>query len=162
MSRKEPVIGIFILAAGLFILLGKWGFFNFVGGTMWPLFLFLVGAGLVWLIRSRILPPIAFVPGGTLLVYGLLFMVCHWISWELFRYLWPFILIGLALGLYGYSRLESYPSPRAWQAAVVLGGAGILLLVLTLIVNISVYLIAFGLIVVGALLIFGGMSKIRR
>lgn len=45
MGKNQQVIGIVILAAGLFILLGKWGVFAFIGGNLWPLIMFLVGRG---------------------------------------------------------------------------------------------------------------------
>ncbi|WP_028544951.1 hypothetical protein [Paenibacillus taiwanensis] len=162
MSKKEPIIGIVILAAGLFILLGKWGFFSFLGGTMWPLFIFLAGVVLFGLIRARMLPPIAFVPAGALLVYGLLFMLSHWISWGLFGYLWPFLLLGLSFGLFGYCQLDPYASRSAWVGAMGLGAIGIIMLLFTVFVSIGIYLIAAALIVVGAALVFGSRTGLWR
>ncbi|MGZ9585040.1 glutamate synthase [Paenibacillus marinisediminis] len=156
MSKKEPIIGLVILAAGLFILLGKWGFFAFLGGTMWPLLVFLGGVLLFFLVRGRILPPIAFVPAGALLVYGVLFMISHWISWELFSYLWPFLLIGLSFGLFGYCQLDPYAPRGAWLLAMGLGALGVIMLLLMIFIGIGVYVIAIALILIGLALLFGG------
>lgn len=155
LNRKEPAIGIVIIAAGLFILLGKWGFFSFLGGTLWPLFVFLAGAALYVLIRYRMLPAVAFVPAGALLVYGLLFMICHWVSWGLFAYLWPLIPFGLAVGLFGYCQLDPYAQRGVYAFAIALAGISALLLLLTLFVGLIVYLIALFLILVGVVLVFG-------
>lgn len=162
MSRKEPFIGLIILAAGLFILLGKWGFFAYLGGTLWPLIICLVGILLYVLVRVRILPPVAFVPAGTLFVYGVLFMLSHWISWDLFRYLWPFLLLGLSFGLFGYCRLDPYASRAAWQGAIGLGALGVIMLLFTLLIGISVYVIAIVLILIGATLVFSSRFGIGR
>ena len=162
MSRREPIIGIVILAAGLFILLGKLGFFAFLGGTLWPLLMVLAGGLLVYLVRERIVPAIIFVPGGMLLVYGVLFMICHWISWSLFSYLWPFLLLGLAFGLLGYCRLDPYAPRGAWLGAISLSGIGVLMLLLTILTGIGIYVIAIGLILLGVVFIFGGRFGIWR
>lgn len=162
MSKKEPMIGLIILAAGLFILLGKWGFFAFLGGTMWPLFIFIAGALLFVLVRARMLPSIAFVPAGALLVYGVLFMLSHWISWELFNYLWPFLLIGVSFGLFGYCKLDPYASRAAWLGAIGLAALGVLMLLFTLFLNLGIYLIAIALILIGAALVFGGRFSFWR
>ncbi|WP_229106435.1 glutamate synthase [Paenibacillus sp. 1001270B_150601_E10] len=162
MNRREPAIGIVIIAAGLFILLGKWGFFSFLGGTLWPLFVFLAGVALFVLIRFRMLPAVAFVPAGALLVYGLLFMLCHWISWGMFAYLWPFIPFGLAFGLFGYCQLDPYADRRVYMFAIALAGISIVLLLFTLFVSLSVYLIAIFLIVVGVFLVFGNRFGLWR
>lgn len=156
MSKKEPMIGIVILAAGLFILLGKWGFFAFLGGTMWPLFIFGAGALLYALVRARMLPSIAFVPAGALLVYGVLFMLSHWISWGLFQYLWPFLLLGLSFGLFGYCKLDLYAPRVARLGAIGLAVLGALMLFFTIFIQVGIYFIAVVLIIVGAALVFGG------
>ena len=42
-SRKDLALGIFIVVAGVVILLGKLGVFGFLGRTLWPLVLLAPG-----------------------------------------------------------------------------------------------------------------------
>ncbi|MCE5167808.1 glutamate synthase [Paenibacillus profundus] len=159
MAKNQRVIGIVILVAGFIILLGKWGAFAFIGGTMWPLILFVIGVAVYGLVRARLAPPIALVPAGMLTVYGLLFMASHWIHWRLFGLLWPLLLIGIALGLYGYYVYDPHHPRGAWLGALLFGGVGIAMLTLMLVFAVGTYMIAVALIFVGAALVFGGVRS---
>lgn len=155
MSRNEKVIGIVILIAGLFILLGKIGVFAFIGGMMWPLLMFLAGIVLYVLTRAAWLPAIVMVPAGMLTMYGILFMASCWIHWNLFELLWPLLLIGVGSGLYSYCRYDPYHPRIAYQGALLFCGVGIAMFALMLISTIGVYIMAILLILVGAGLLFG-------
>lgn len=157
MPRNQQVIGIAILAAGLFILLGKLGVFTFVGGTMWPLLMFLVGIVLYVLTRMGLLPPVMMVLAGMLTMYGVLFMLSHWIHWRLFGLLWPLLLLGIGVGLYGYYAYDPYHPRGAWQGALLFSGIGAVMLLLTLVFAVGTFMIAVALMLVGARLIFGGI-----
>lgn len=159
MPRNQQVIGIAILAAGLFILLGKMGVFAFIGGTMWPLLMFLVGIAFYVFARMAILPPVMMVPAGMLTTYGILFMLSSWIHWRLFGYLWPMLLIGIGVGLYGYYKYDPYHPRGAWQGALLFSGVGSAMLILMLVFAVSTYMIAVALILVGAGLAFGGIRN---
>ncbi|TDL55673.1 glutamate synthase [Paenibacillus dendritiformis] len=159
MGKNQQLIGIVILVAGLFILLGKWGVFAFIGGTLWPLIMFLVGLGAYGLVRARIAPPVTMVPAGMLTVYGVLFMLTHWISASLFTWLWPLLLIGVGAGLYGYYVEDPLHPRNAWLGSLMFGGVGIGIFILMLMITISLYMIAIALIVVGAALVFGRVGR---
>ncbi|MBG9793821.1 glutamate synthase [Paenibacillus dendritiformis] len=159
MGKNQQLIGIVIFAAGLFILLGKWGVFAFIGGTLWPLIMFLAGLGAYALVRARIAPPVTMVPAGMLTVYGILFMLTHWISAGLFTWLWPLLLIGVGIGLYGYYVEDPLHPRNAWLGSLLFGGVGIGFFILMLMITISLYMIAIALIVVGAGLVFGRLGR---
>lgn len=162
MPRNQQVIGMAILAAGLFILLGKIGVFAFIGGTMWPLLMFLIGIAFYVLTRIGLLPPVMMVLAGMLTMYGVLFMLSHWVHWRLFGLLWPLLLIGIGIGLYGYYAYDPYHPRGAWQGALLFCGIGAVMLLLTLVFAISTFIVAFTLIVVGAGLVFGGVHRRSR
>ncbi|WP_308737477.1 hypothetical protein [Paenibacillus sp. PCH8] len=75
--RNEKAIGICIVAAGIIILLGKFGVFGFIGRNFWPLLILLPGIALLALYYARIAPSWSLVPAGTLTVYGVLFGITN-------------------------------------------------------------------------------------
>ena len=74
-SRKDLALGIFIVVAGVVILLGKLGVFGFLGRTLWPLVLLLPGI-FAYHVFGRRATAAVLIPGGILTVYGLLFFIC--------------------------------------------------------------------------------------
>lgn len=159
MPRNQQAIGIAILAAGLFILLGKIGVFAFIGGKMWPFLIFLAGIALYVLARTGFFPAIAMVPAGMLTMYGILFMASCWLSGKLFGLLWPLLLIGIGIGLYGYYMYDPYHPRGAYQGALLFCGLGIMMLALMLLFVIGAYIIAGILILVGIALVRGTIRR---
>ena len=150
MNKQSATVGMLILAAGLIILLGKLGVFAFIGNVFWPLFILIPGVLLHVLFFGRMLPSIVLVPAGILTVVSLVLLIGNWFGWDLMRYLWPFFLFAVAVGLYEYYVFSYSRSQTVWLASVSLAGVSILLFLLTLLWTWAAYLIAFVLIVGGA------------
>ncbi|KAA9007625.1 hypothetical protein F4V43_03830 [Paenibacillus spiritus] len=157
-SNRDFKLGVFIVAAGLVILLGKWGVFGFLGRHFWPLLLLVPGILLhIWFF-GRGGSPLVLVPAGILTVYGVLFEICAVWGWDLMPHLWPLLLLGVALGLYEYAL--QIPRPRGLAAgAAVAGGISILLLFIGMLGAAVLYLIGILLIVGGIWLIAGRRRK---
>lgn len=75
--KNEKAIGLFIVVAGLVILLGKLGVFAFIGRNFWPLLLLLPGIALYVLFYARMTPAWSLLPAGVLSVYGVLFSITN-------------------------------------------------------------------------------------
>lgn len=56
---------------------------------------------------GRLIPAAALVPGGMLSVYALVFLFSNWFGWGYMKFLWPFFILGLAVGLYEYYMFDS-------------------------------------------------------
>ncbi|MCM3784453.1 hypothetical protein M3231_15830 [Neobacillus mesonae] len=161
-GRNERAIGIFIVIAGLVILLGKLGFFGFVGRNFWPLILLIPGIFLHLYYFFRKTSAVIMVPAGILTVYGILFLICNIWGWHLMVYLWPVFLTGIALGLFEYALFE-YPRPASiYSSSIILLAVSIVLLFITLLTTGFIYIIAALLIFAGIWLIFGRPKPNRR
>lgn len=149
-SKNDMKLGLFIVCAGLVILLGKLGVFGFLGRALWPLLLLLPGLFLHTLVFGRRLTPAALVPAGILTVYGLLFGLCNTWGWGLMAYLWPVLPLGVAVGLYEYSLFVSPRSGGLTAGAVILGIISLVLMFFSLLGTGIMY-------VLGAVLVLGGI-----
>ncbi|WP_379131468.1 hypothetical protein [Paenibacillus sp. sgz500958] len=162
-SKNDMKLGLFIAAAGIVILFGKLGVFGFLGRNLWPLVLLLPGLFLHVLFFSRRISAAALIPAGILTVYGLLFGLCNTWGWGLMKYMWPVLLLGVAVGLFEYSL---YASPRTSGfsgAAIVLGLLSLVLLFFSLLGTGALYVLGAVLVAAGILLITGvGRSKNRN
>ncbi|WP_046214735.1 hypothetical protein [Paenibacillus wulumuqiensis] len=149
-NRNQGIIAIFIILAGLIILLGKLGVFTFIGHVFWPLLILLPGVLLQLFYFSRTAPSYVLIPAGVLTVYGILFFFCNIWGWSLMAYLWPLLLLGIAVGLYEYYMLSPFAVSRnIGFAAVILGALSIILLFFSLLGTSALYLIALLLIAAG-------------
>ncbi|AIQ64989.1 hypothetical protein D3C81_274040 [compost metagenome] len=154
-SKNDMKLGLFIICAGLFILLGKLGVFGFLGRALWPLLLLIPGLILHVFVFGRRLSPAALIPAGIMTVYGLLFGLCNTFGWWMMAYLWPVLLLGIAVGLYEYSL---YASPRSGGLTVgsaVLGIVSLLLMFLGVLGSGFIYIVGAVLIVAGIWLMLG-------
>ncbi|MEK3866276.1 hypothetical protein MHH60_22635 [Paenibacillus sp. FSL H7-0716] len=154
-SKKDIQLGIFIVAAGIVILLGKLGVFGYLGRALWPLVILIPGIVLHMLFFSRRASASVLVPAGILTVYGLLFGLCNIWGWGLMRSLWPVLLLGLAVGLYEYSIYEPRRTGGLSAIAVTLGLLSLALCIFSLMGTGAIYLIGIVLIAVGIWLITG-------
>lgn len=161
-SRNDMKLGLFIVCAGLVILLGKWGVFGFLGRILWPLLLLVPGLLLHVFVFGRRLTPAALIPAGILTVYGLLFGICNTFGWGLMAYLWPVLLLGVAVGLYEYSLYASSRTRGLTAGAVVLGAVSLLLMFLGLLGTGFIYIVGAALVLAGIWLIFGGGRRRNR
>ncbi|MBP1999193.1 peptidoglycan/LPS O-acetylase OafA/YrhL [Paenibacillus shirakamiensis] len=110
-QNNRLVTGIFILVAGIVILLGKWGVFSFIGRAFWPLVFLIPGILLhLYYFRKRE-AAIWLVPAGILSVYGILFFIGNFAGSDVFSYIWPLFILGIAVGLFEYDALGS-PRPQ--------------------------------------------------
>ncbi|HEY4431515.1 MAG TPA: hypothetical protein VGN87_10790 [Paenibacillus sp.] len=155
MSSKNDIrLGIFIGAAGIVILFGKLGVFGVLGRALWPLVILLPGLVLHMLFFSRRASASVLIPAGILTVYGLLFGLCNIWGWGLMKYLWPVLLLGIAVGLYEYF-INSPRRTGLSVIAVILGVLSIVLCIFSLMGTGVIYLIGIVFIVAGIWLITG-------
>ncbi|MWV45258.1 hypothetical protein GRF59_16680 [Paenibacillus sp. HJL G12] len=161
MSSKNDVrLGLFIVVAGVVILLGKLGVFGFLGRTLWPLAILVVGLLIHLLFFSNRARAYVLIPGGVLAVYGLLFEICNLWGWGLMSYLWPVFLLGFAVGVYEYHLFESPKPEGVLLIALFLGLVSLVLLFFTLLHTGAIYVLAVLLIALGIWFISGrGKSK---
>ncbi|QDH19903.1 intracellular growth attenuator family protein [Saccharibacillus brassicae] len=155
MSKNDKkAVGIFILTAGLIILLGQWGVFAFLGRVFWPLLILLPGVGLHLAFASRALPAWALIPGGTLTVYGLVFSLCNTWGFGLIEVLWPAFLLGPGLGLYEYALLGPVRPKGIYYASLGLIVLSLVLFIFSLLGPFFLYAFSVLLILSGAWLVF--------
>lgn len=156
MKNKQQGIGIWVLVAGVVILLGKLGVFSFIGAVFWPILIIIPGIMLHFLFFAQVFSASILIPGGILTTYGLLFLFCNWFGWNSMQYLWPFFIFGVAAGLYEYY-MFSNPKPRAaYNAALILTLIFVLIFIVTLIWAVGIYVIAVALILIGLVLVCWG------
>ncbi|MFD1989486.1 hypothetical protein ACFSGI_05915 [Paenibacillus nicotianae] len=149
-NRNQGVIGLFIVFAGLIILLGKLGVFSFIGHIFWPLAILLPGIILQLMYFSRSAPAIVLIPAGILTVYGALFFLCNTWGWWLMGHLWPVLILGVAVGLYEYYVCAASPVSRnVGFASIALTCLSGILLIFSLLGNFAFYFIALLLILSG-------------
>lgn len=153
-SKKDIQLGIFIVAAGIVILLGKLGVFGFLPRAL-PLVILIPGIVLHMLFFSRRASVSVLVPAGILTVYGLLFGLCNIWGWGLMSNLWYVLLLGLAVGLYEYSIYEPRRTGGLSAIAVTLGLLSLALCIFNLMGTGAIYLIGIVLIAAGIWLITG-------
>ncbi|MEK3984369.1 hypothetical protein MHB77_13330 [Paenibacillus sp. FSL K6-3166] len=154
-SKNDMRLGIFIVAAGVLILFGKLGVFGFLGRALWPLVILLAGLVLHMLFFSRRASATVLIPAGILTVYGLLFGLCNIWGWGLMKYLWPVLLLGIAVGLYEYSINSPRRTGGLSAIAVILGVLSIALCIFSLMGTGVIYLIGIVFIAAGIWLITG-------
>lgn len=159
MPTNKYSAGIILLIAGVVILLGKIGVFSFLGAIFWPLLVLIPGVLLHVLYFGRIVPAVTLVPGGMLVVYALLFVICNIFGWESLRYLWPMFIFGVAAGLYEYYMFGSSVPRVVFTAAVALAAASVLFLILIMMWSWGIYLVALLFIAAGAWLMFGKRKR---
>ncbi|MFF2886779.1 hypothetical protein [Paenibacillus sp. NPDC057967] len=160
MPTNKYSAGIILLLAGVVILLGKIGVFGFLGAIFWPLLVLIPGVLLHVLYFGRVVPAVMLVPGGMLVVYALLFIICNIFGWDSLKYLWPMFIFGFAAGLYEYYMFGGAAVPRVvFTAAIALAVASVLFLVLILMWSWGIYLIAALFIAAGAWMMFGPRKR---
>ncbi|NMO94804.1 LiaF transmembrane domain-containing protein [Paenibacillus lemnae] len=165
-SKRDLSLGLFIIAAGVFILLGKLGVFGFLGRTLWPLVLLIPGVLLHLLYFGRRTSAGILIPAGILTVYGVLFLICSFWGWHLMSILWPALILGIGIGVYEYYLYESPRPGGALPVAAVLIVLSFILFVFSWLNTGAFYVIALILILAGIWLIYGrgrkGSSKWSR
>lgn len=159
MPNNKYSAGIILLLAGVVILLGKLGVFSFLGAIFWPLLVLIPGVLLHVLYFGRLVPAVVLVPGGMLVVYALLFVVCNLFGWDSLKYLWPLFIFGVAAGLYEYYLFGSSRPRVLLTASVALAAASAVFVIFVLLWSWGIYAIAVAFIAAG---IWMMLSKRRR
>jgi len=160
-SKNDLKLGLFIAAAGIVILFGKLGVFGFLGRNLWPLVLLFPGLFLHIAFFNRRTSAAMLIPAGILTVYGLLFGLCNTWGWGLIKYLWPILLLGLAVGLYEYSLYASPRTSRLSGTAIVLGLLSLLLLFFSLLGTGALYVLG-AVLIIGGILLISGVGRPRN
>jgi len=154
MNRQSSYsVGIIILVVGFIILLGKLGVFAVLGAMFWPLFILVPGILLHVLVFGRVIPSIALIPAGILTVVSVLLLIGNWFGWKPMKYLWPFFLLAVAVGLFEYHLFGNSRSRYLWLASVSLALLSLLLFGMTLLWTWGAYLLAAALIALGSWLV---------
>ena len=159
MPNNKYSAGIILLLVGVVILLGKVGVFSFLGAIFWPLLILIPGILLHVLFFGRLIPAALLVPGGMLVVYALLFVVCNIFGWDVLKYLWPLFLFGISVGLYEYYMFGSSTPRIVLTAAIAIAAASALFLVLVLMWSWGIYVIAAALIAAGIWMMYGSRRR---
>ena len=95
--------------------------------SLWPLLLIWFGLSSGSSRRADGGSPMA---SGVLITYGIMFMLCEVLGWQLMQYIWPGFLLGPALGLYKSYRITGSRAQRS-EARILLGiGGGLMLCML--------------------------------
>lgn len=155
MPNNKYSAGIILLLAGVVILLGKLGVFSFLGAIFWPLLVLIPGVLLHVLYFGRLVPAVVLVPGGMLVVYALLFVVCNLFGWDSLKYLWPLFIFGVAAGLYEYYLFGSSRPRVLLTASIALAAASALFVILVLLWSWGIYAIAVAFIAAGGWMVLG-------
>ncbi|GGN96662.1 hypothetical protein [Saccharibacillus kuerlensis] len=158
-NNNQKAVGIFILAAGLIILLGQWGVFAFLGRVFWPLLILIPGAALHLAYATGRLPAWTLIPGAMLTVYGLVFSLCNTWGFELIDELWPAFILGLGIGIYEYAVFASKRRETLRYAAIGLIGFSLIMFIFNLLGPLFLYVFSVLLILAGAWLFFWPKAK---
>ena len=78
--------------------------------SLWPLLLIWFGLSSGSSRRADGVSPMA---SGVLITYGIMFMLCEVLGWQLMQYIWPGFLLGPALGLYKSYRITGSRAQRS-------------------------------------------------
>jgi len=140
-------------------MLGRLGLFSFLGTNFWPLFVLIPGILLHVLFFGRLLPAAVLIPGAILTIYALIFFFCIAFGWNKLQYLWPFFLLGIAVGLYEYHLFEIPHPKQILTVAIILALVAVSFFIIMILWGWGVYLIAAVLIAIGAWLVTG--RKVR-
>lgn len=118
MKKNNMILGILLLGLGAAALLNNFGLINFSFSVwrLWPL-VFLI-PGLVFELNyfNNNGPVGLVVPGGILLTYGIIFMVCSIFGYHHMIYLWPWFIGAVGIGLYQLYLFGERHRPIFWVA----------------------------------------------
>lgn len=154
MRNSSIVKGAVLIAIGCILLLSNLGYINFSWDYIWPMALLLPGIYLHFAFFTKIdKNPGNLVPAGILTTYGLMAYAIAFFGWETMTSLWPFILIGIAIGLF-----ELYIFDKRDKSLLIpigiLGGIGLMILSRAyFVMDIKKYLIPAILVVIGLMML---------
>jgi len=150
MNNRTLPLGLAIVAAGIFIALGKLGVFGALAAWLWPLLPLAAGAGLHYAVWNRRLPTIAYVPGALLAIGSVALLLCAWFGWTWMKALWPLFPLAIAIGAYEFAASERLGTLRSISLGA--GAVSLLLLLITLLMYVNAFVVALLLVVAGVAL----------
>ncbi|HYE11007.1 MAG TPA: DUF5668 domain-containing protein [Patescibacteria group bacterium] len=128
MRNSNMVMGAVLVALGSILLLSNLGYINFSWDYIWPMALLLPGIYLHFAFFTKIdKNPGNLVPAGILTTYGLMAYVVAFFGWGTMATLWPFILLGIAIGLLELYLFGTHDKGLLIPVAI-LGGLGLMFL----------------------------------
>ncbi|HZG88295.1 hypothetical protein [Paenibacillus sp.] len=150
MNNRTLPLGLSIVAAGIFIALGKLGVFGALAAWLWPLLPLAAGVALHFGVWSRRLPTVVYLPGALLSIGSIALLLCAWFGWTWMKALWPLFPLSIAVGLYEFAAAERLGTMRA--VSLVAGAVSLLLLLITLLMYVNAFVVALLLVVAGVAL----------
>jgi uncharacterized membrane protein YjjP (DUF1212 family) len=128
MRNSNMIMGAVLVALGSILLLSNLGYINFSWDYIWPLALLLPGIYLHFAFFTKIdKNPGNLVPAGILTTYGLMAYSVAFLGWGTMTTMWPFILIGIAVGLLELYVFGTHDKGLLIPVAI-LGGLGVMFL----------------------------------
>lgn len=128
MRNSNMVMGAVLVALGCILLLSNLGYINFSWDYIWPMALLLPGVYLHFAFFTKIdKNPGNLVPAGILTTYGLMAYAVVFFGWGSMATLWPFILLGIAIGLFELYLFGTQDKGLLIPVAI-LGGLGLMFL----------------------------------
>jgi len=128
MRNSNMIMGAVLVALGCILLLSNLGYINFSWDYIWPMALLLPGVYLHFAFFTKIdKNPGNLVPAGILTTYGLMAYTVAFFGWGTMTTMWPFILIGIAVGLTELYFFGSQDKGLLVPIAI-LGGLGVMFL----------------------------------
>lgn len=128
MKNSNMVMGAVLIALGCILLLSNLGYINFSWDYIWPMALLLPGIYLHFAFFTKVdKNPGNLVPAGILTTYGLMAYAVVFFGWGTMSTLWPFILIGIAIGLFELYLFGSRDKGLLIPVGI-LGGLGVMFL----------------------------------
>lgn len=112
MKKESAFWGVLLIGLGFLFLLPN--IFGFDWGSiklLWPLLLFIPGLFFELTYFKTRKKPGLLVPGGILLVLGLLFLFETFTQWHFVGYTWPIYSLSVAIGLFQFYFYSNRPRP---------------------------------------------------
>lgn len=162
LNQHSRTLGYMIIALALFILLGKLGVFYLIGVKLWPLFVLLIGLGLHYLFFKGLMPNYVLMPGGFLTVFGAVMLWSSLFGWGMLKVMWPFIILGIAVGLYEWYRYHPGRPSHLLVPAIVIGSVSLFIFGMLVLFHLFFYIIVILLIVIGSYFLFRRTGKGNR
>ncbi len=160
MNRNSGfVIGAVLIAIGVLFMLSNFGYVNFSFNYLWPMALLIPGIYMHFAFFTGIdKNPGILVPAGILTTYGGLFLVNVLFGWQLMGSLWPFFILGVAIGLFELYLFGNRDKGLLIPVAI-LGAVGFTALSGPVIQDLKKYATAVILIIVGVSVILNSRNK---
>lgn len=160
MKNSNIIMGAVLVALGCILLLSNLGYINFSWDYIWPLALLLPGIYLHFAYFTKIdKNPGNLVPAGILTTYGLMAYAVVFFGWGTMSLIWPFILIGIAVGLFELYIFGKHDKGLLIPVAI-LGGLGVMFLSKSyFFFDLRNVVVPAGLVLLGILIITKGNKK---